>query len=132
VLRHPFAGFSQGLALLRFDSLKAFLGHSPGLSVSHTENIICCHSPVDTRVSWNGLSKLSNCISLVLFVDSVEGVDCLFEGLFVLLLGYVVQESKVLCLSCLAHFLFFPGGLRHFRSKKGVDGGRRHRLHELS
>lgn len=75
VLREELGGCLQGLCLLNFDSVLAFLGASTSLRVCHAEYVVGLDAAVEAAVSWNGVFQL-RCLSLcsINTIENSEGI----------------------------------------------------------
>ena len=63
VLREELGGCLQGLCLLNFDSVLAFLGASTSLRVCHAEYVVGLDATVEAAVPWNRVFQL-RCLRL--------------------------------------------------------------------
>lgn len=120
--RVPLASLLEGFALLGFNSVQTFLGASSGLSICHTEDIISCHSSVDSGVPWDGLAELWHLLALRDFVDAVEVVQSFVVGLSWLVLSLSVYPLDVSVLRVLSGNLLGKGVTWDSRSIESMDG----------
>ena len=121
MLWNKLGGLFESVSPVALDSDLALLGHPARLLVSHAEDIVGLHSPVDATVAGDGFFKLLYFLGLGHILDSEEHFGRVFVGLLLHTLVLVLKHGLVLVLVLGILLLLSLGVIGEVVTVEGVD-----------